>query len=285
MNDRQALRPDLSRCALEARILPAIEFGLFPNPFLQVNAATNQMYVPGTSTSSAGISAGGSLNSGGVQNQGLGSNPPGPQWFFLMVGGNATGVSNGSTVGGSLSLYSITNFKFLPTGSYVRTVSNMFSTANPGGGGGSSGGDDSSSSASSTSTSGATAVVSGFGATFSSGYGFALGSGNNYGMFSGAGAPTALGSVPVHTYTGGGDLMDSPGGQNGTDNGSGYPNNGAAPIAPTSAVIPTVVPGFGLQGPSSKLYDNLLGKNPGQMGPQALTPGAAIGGGSSQGNP
>jgi len=286
MNDRLALRPDLLRCALEDRILPAIEFGLFPNPFLQVNSATNQLYVPGTSTSSAGISAGGSLNSNSIPSQGLGSNPPGPQWFFLMVGGNATGVSNGSTVGGSLSLYSITNFKFLPTGSYVRTVSNMFSTANPGGGGGGggdSGGDNSSSSAASTSAVGAAAGVSSFGATFSSGYGFALSSGNNYGMFSSTGA-TTLGSVPVHTYAGGGDLMDSPDGQN--DNGGGsYPNNGAAPLAPTPAVIPTVVPGFGLQGPASKLYDNLLGKNPGQMGPQRLSPGTSIGGGSGQVNP
>ena len=41
-----ALRPDLTRCALEDRILPAIEFGMFPNPFLQVNCATNQLYRP-----------------------------------------------------------------------------------------------------------------------------------------------------------------------------------------------------------------------------------------------
>ena len=111
MNDRLALRPDLTRCALEARILPTIEFGLFPSPFLQVNAASNQIYVPGTSTSSAGISAGGSLNSNSISLSGLGSNPPGPNWYFLMVGGNATGVSTGSSVGGSLSLYSITNMK------------------------------------------------------------------------------------------------------------------------------------------------------------------------------
>ena len=121
----------MSACALEDRILPAIEFGLFPNPFLQVNAATNQIIVPGTSTSSAGINAGGSLNSNSISLQGLGSNPPGPQWFFLMVGGNASGVSSGSTIGGSLSLYSFTNMKFLPMGALVHTVSNLFSTANP----------------------------------------------------------------------------------------------------------------------------------------------------------
>jgi hypothetical protein len=281
MNDRLALRPDLTRCALEDRILPAIEFGLFPNPFLQVNAATNQFFVPGTSTSSAGISAGGSLNSNSIPSSGLGSNAPGPSWYFLMIGGNASGVSNGSSVGGSLSLYTISNLKFLPTGAYVRTVSNLFSTANPSGGGGGGGGDSSSSSAANSSSAGATSVVTGFGATFSSGYGFALSSGNNYGMFSSTGA-TTLGSVPVHTYSGGGDLMDSPQGQNGTDNGA-YPNNGGAPAMPAPTPPPTVVPGVGLQGPASKLYDNLLGKNPGQMGPSQLGPGTGIGSGQGQG--
>ncbi len=54
-----------------------------------------------------------------------------------------------------------------------------------------------------------------------------------------------------------------PGGQNGA-------NPGVAPAAPM--VVPTMVPG--LQGPASKLYDNLLGKNPGQMGPMQMGPGA-----------
>jgi len=269
MNDRLAIRPDLSRCALEDRILPAIEFGMFPNPFLQVNSATNQLFVPGTSTSSAGISAGGSLNSNSISLSGLGSNPPGPQWYFLFVGGNASGVSNGSVTGGSLSVYSYSNMKFLPAGAYVHTIFNLISTANPSQGVGV----DASNGAGDTSGSGsaAPASVANYGATFSSGYGFALGSANNYGMFSGTGATTILGSVPVHTYEGGGDVQDAvPGGQNGANPG----------VTPAPAVFPTMVPG--LQGPASKLYDNLLGKNPGQMGPLQLGPGTSIGSGSGQ---
>ncbi len=266
MNDRLALRPDLSVCALEDRILPAIEFGMFPNPFLQVNAASNQLYVPGTSTSSAGINAGGSLNSNSISLSGLGSNPPGPQWYFLMVGANASGVASGSITGGSVSIYSFSNMKFLPPGAFVHTISNLISTANPSQGqsadaAGNSGGGGSGSSAS--------ASVANYGATFSSGYSFALSSGNNYGMFSSTGA-TTLGSAPVHTYEGGGDVQDVvPGGQNG-----GYPAVVPGP-APAPAVVPTVVPG--LQGPASKLYDNLLGKNPGQMGPTQMGPGTGIG--------
>jgi len=266
MNDRLALRPDLTRCALEDRILPAIEFGLFPNPFLQVNAATNQLFVPGTSTSSAGISAGGSLSGSSISLSGLGSNPPGPNWYFLMVGGNATGVSNGSSVGGSLSLYSFSNMKFLPPGAFVHTISNLISTANPSQGQSADGSGGSSGSGASSGSSGAASAVANFGASFSSGYGFALSSGNNFGMFSSTGAPT-LGSSPVHTYEGGGDVTDAvPGGQNGS-----YPG-----VPAPTTVVPTMAP-YGLQGPASKLYDNLLGKNPGQMGPLQMGPGTGIG--------
>jgi hypothetical protein len=92
-------------------------------------------------------------------------------------------------------------------------------------------------------------------------------------MFSGTGATTTLGSVPVHTYEGGGDVQDAvPGGQNGANPG----------VMPTPPVIPTVVPG--LQGPASKLYDNLLGKNPGQMGPMQMGPGTGIGASSGSGS-
>jgi hypothetical protein len=96
--------------------------------------------------------------------------------------------------------------------------------------------------------------VGGFGASFSSGYGFALGSGNNYGMFSSTGSTTSLGSVPVHTYSGGGDLADNPENQNGAGTGSAAnPSNG--PMPP---------PNFGLDsGPQGPNYWNrLLGKNP-----------------------
>jgi hypothetical protein len=288
MHDRLALRPDLSACELEERILPAIEFGLFPNPFLLVNNATNQLFVPGTSTSSAGISAGGNLG-GGMSLNGLGSNAPGPNWYFLMVGNNASGVTTGSTVGGSLSLYTFTNLRFLPTGALVHTISNLITPSTGGGGGGGGGGDSSSSSSTSSTIAGTFAALAGYGASFSSGYSFALGSGNNYGMFSSTGATTTLGSVPVHNYSGGGDLMDSPEGQNGADQGNGGgTNNPSLPVPGGPAGLTPgygMSPGYGTMGPGAKLYENLLGKNPGQMGPKAVGPSTSMGGAAGQGNP
>ncbi len=72
-----------------------------------------------------------------------------------------------------------------------------------------------------------------------------------------------LGSVPVHTFGGGGDIADAPDAQNG-QNGSGNgpmpnPNQGTEGIT-------SPIPGIGTQGPGSNLFKNLLGKNPGQMG-------------------
>jgi hypothetical protein len=272
MNDRLALRPDLRACALEDRILPAIEFGLFPSPFLQVSLSTNQIFVPGTSTSSAGISAGGSSGGTSLTLQGLGSNPPGPSWYFILIGGNASGVATGSSVGGSLSVYTFTNMKFLPTGAMVHTFSNLLSSNTGGGGGGGGGGGDSSNSGAS--SSGSASPQAGYGASFSSGYGFALGGQNNYGMFSGTGVTTTLGSVPVHTYGGGGDLMDSPEGQYPPADGNG---NGLYANQLPGGPAPLPMPGFGLQGPNAKLYEHLLGKNPGQIGPQSIGPATEMG--------
>jgi hypothetical protein len=273
MYDPRVLKPDLRACALEDRILPAIEFGLFPSPFLQVNLATNQIFVPGTSTSSAGISAGGSSGANTINLQGLGSNPPGPSWYFIMMGSNASGVSNGSSIGGSLSLYNLAAAKYLPGGAMVHTWSNILS-GNAAGGGGGGGGGAGSSGNSSSGSSGSASPLAGYGASFSSGYGFALSGANNYGMFSGTGVTTTLGSVPVHTYGGGGDLMDSPEGQvpPGDESGGGlYANQppGGLPALPT--------PGFGLQGPNAKLYEHLLGKSPAQMGPQPIGPSTGMG--------
>jgi hypothetical protein len=281
MNDRLALRPDLAWCELEERILPAIEFGLFPNPFLLVNGATNQLFVPGTSTSSAGISAGGNVGGNSINLNGLGSSPPGPNWYFLMVGANASSVATGSTVGGSLSLYTFTNMRFLPTGALVHTISNLISPSGGGGGGG-GGGAGSSSNSNSDSSGGGSAIAGGYGASFSSGYSFALGSGNNYGMFSSTGAVTTLGSVPVHTYSGGGEVTDSPEEQNGAEPGGG---NGPNPAIPVPWGPAGTIPGYGVKGPASKLYENLLGKNLGQMGPKAVGPAAGMGGAADQGNP
>jgi hypothetical protein len=104
-------------------------------------------------------------------------------------------------------------------------------------------------------------------------------------MFSGTGVTTTLGSVPVHTYSGGGDLLDPADNQNGTDPGG----NGMSPNvpAPWGTTPPTMVPGASIvpQGPGTKLYDNLLGKNPGQMGPRAVGPATGMGGAAGQGNP
>jgi hypothetical protein len=268
MNDRLALRPDLSACTLEDRILPAIEFGLFPNPFMLVNGGTNQIIVPGTSTSSAGISAGGSLNSNSINLQGMGNSAPGPNWFILMVGGNASGVSSGSTVGGSLSLFSIARLSVLPQGALVRTISNIIAPTAGGGGGGVA-----DTSGNGTGNAGTTSNFGGFGASFSSGYGFALNSGNNYGTS--PGATNTLGSVPVHNYGGGGDITDAPELQDPTGGNSG---NGPTPGEQGSPSTPTPMPGgLDVQGPGLKLYENLLGKNPGQMGPQSIGPATGMG--------
>src|SRR4051812_13632966 len=100
LKERLALHPDLSECALEDRVLLAIEPGLYPSAFMQVNSSSNQFIVPGTSTS-----GGGGGGSGG------GSVTPGPSFYYILLGANGNSVSSGSRVGGSVSLYSITNLR------------------------------------------------------------------------------------------------------------------------------------------------------------------------------
>jgi hypothetical protein len=92
-------------------------------------------------------------------------------------------------------------------------------------------------------------------------------------MFSSTGVTTTLGSVPVHTYSGGGDLQDAPQGQNGADQGGG-----TSPSLPVPGGPAGMAPGYGPSGHGIKLYENLLGKNPGQMGPKAVGPATGMGG-------
>jgi len=113
-----------------------------------------------------------------------------------------------------------------------------------GGGGGNSGG---------SSTGGGSGNVAGFGSAFSSGYGFALGATNNFGMS----GTTTLGSMPVHTFSGGGTVEESPEVQASSNNAVGV-NQG------TTAGNPIVSPPRGVSlGPSIDSMNNLLGKKPG----------------------
>ena len=63
----------------------------------------------------------------------------------------------------------------------------------------------------------------GYGASISSGYSFALNGANNYGM-----SATTLGSVPVHTYGGGGDPTENATPENGSPPATN-PNGGDPP--------------------------------------------------------
>jgi hypothetical protein len=103
-------------------------------------------------------------------------------------------------------------------------------------------------------------------------------------MFSGTGATNTLGSVPVHTYGGGGEVMDSRDAQNGGNNGNG-PGNGGTPGLPPRGGVPNETPPYSIQGPNSNLYEKLLGKNPGQMGPQPTGPEMGPMAPPAQGNP
>src|SRR4051812_48224693 len=122
LKERLALHPDLSECVLEDRVLLAIEPGLYPSAFMQVNSSSNQLIVPGTSTSGGGGSGGGSVT-------------PGPSFYYIFLGANGNSVSSGSRVGGSVSLYSITNLRVLPSGAMVHTINGAPSLGGGGGGG------------------------------------------------------------------------------------------------------------------------------------------------------
>ena len=237
MRIRHELHLDLSDCELESRSLMALGPGLYPSPFMPIGSSSNQLIVTGTSSGGSGPSGGTSY--------------PGPSWYYLRLGvnlnANGSGVA-GSTIGGTVSIYG----------------QRLAAPASGGGGGGassdSSGGGGNGAGASS----GGLANVGGYGASFSSGYGFSLSSGNNYGMFSSTGATVSLGSVPVHTYSGGGDAMEEPVNPNQAGIADGSNSNSGA-LTPANF-------GLGLfpQGPS--LGNRLLGKSPLGPGSQLIKP-------------
>jgi hypothetical protein len=114
---------------------------------------------------------------------------PGPTFFYIRLGVGLNGFGLASlSIGGTVSIFGL------------NTSSTASGIGGGGGGGGGKGG------GSSTRTGGVRSF-GGYGASFSSGYSFALNSLNNYGMYSTGGVPPTLGSVPVHTYSGGGDAV------------------------------------------------------------------------------
>lgn len=209
--------PDLSECLLEDRLLLALPPGLAPSPFMSINSATNQMVPSGTS---------GGGGSGGGGGGGLVS--PGPTYFYLRIGVNLGGMAQaGSSLGGTVSVFGL----------------NTRATVSGGGGGGGGGGNSGGSGRN------GTGANSGFGANFSAGYSFALSSLNNFGT----NFPT-LGSVPVHTYGGGGDpVADAPANSNDSGNPpEGNPNDLLTPQPGTDNVD---------RAPSGDLVNRSLGKS------------------------
>lgn len=249
---RLALRPDLDQCLLEDRALLAGA----SSPFYTLSG--NSLVVP-TYGTAPGLGMG--SNSGSGSSSGSSSGPStsgpsmsaGPQFYYYIPGSNfmSPGVMGLNIGGGTLS-----GFGNVRSGS----ASALRSSGGSGGGGG--GGGDSNG----TGGAGGLANLSGYGANISSGFSFALSSQNNYGINA-----FTLGSVPVHTYGGGGDMQDAPkvqdpaASEGGQDSGMGMPN---------------LVPGFNVRdilNPPSTLGNKLLGKSlggmnllpngPAQMGP------------------
>jgi hypothetical protein len=210
--------PDLTDCVLEDRCLLALPPGLAPSPFMPVNSTTNQMIPLGSSVTGGG---GGPVS-------------PGPTFFYIRLGVNLGGFGvAGSSLGGTVSIFGL----------------NTRPTALGGGGGGGGGGGSVGPARS------GGGILRGFGSSFSSGFSFALSSLNNFGMNSVTGASLTLGTVPVHSYGGGGDLMDdAPANPNDPRNpapGNQDPYAGPAPLPG---------PVDGGQGPNVNLSNRLLGK-------------------------
>ena len=80
---------------------------------MQVNSSSNQFIVPGT-RSPCGDGSGS-----------RGARHPGPSFYYIFLGVERQAVSSGSRVGGSVSLYTITNLRVLPTGAMVHTISSV----------------------------------------------------------------------------------------------------------------------------------------------------------------
>lgn len=195
MRSRLALRPDLWDCLLEDRCLMATG----PSPFLPYSPSTNSLITPGSNSSGGGGGGGG----------GGSATYPGPTFFSYSVGNNFTSsvtlASSGmgsSWVSPGISGYRAQFIPFsIPTSPFLGTGLATLMSRNGGGGGGSGGGGGGNNATPGTTSSG----FSGYGSAFSSGFNFALSPTNNYGM-----TPTTLGSVPVHTFGGGGDMTDAP---------------------------------------------------------------------------
>jgi hypothetical protein len=192
-----------------------------------------------------GTSASGS---GGGQN-------PGPNFYYLFIGTSSNtnaGLNPGS--GGTISVYGL-NLRAQQTG-----------------GGGSVGSANSSNNGPSSNSTNST---SGYSSAFSTGFNFALGSTNNYGM-----AASTLGSVPVHSFSGGGAVEQAPAAS----------QDETADMANAAGLYQGIVPGVGgissfgansgIGGTGVNLWNNLLGKNPGSMGllPSGPSTGSSSGG-------
>jgi hypothetical protein len=180
--------------------------------------------------------------SGTSQSGGTGGlSTPGPSYYYLRLGANVGFGVAGSSIGGTVSIFGLNN---RPTAT--------------GGGGGGGGGDQGGGG------NGTGGGNSGFGASFSSGFSFALNSANNFGT----NTPT-LGSVPVHTYGGGGDpVPDSPVDPNAPGNapeGNPNPNDGLSPYPgpDNSGQVPSVDLTNRSLGKSRSAASSLLG-GPGQ---------------------
>ncbi len=168
-NGRQAFHPDLFECQLETRVLPA-GFVWMPMPFQPISPANNSIVMPGFSSASGGATGAFGVN-------------PGANAYYLMMGINTNiyGLVGQASVvipsGYALSLGSFIAYGAGSTGGVSLTVG---SGANASG-----------------QSAPASAPISGYGASFNSGYSTSLNTANNYGM-----TTSPVGSVPVNTYSG-----------------------------------------------------------------------------------
>jgi hypothetical protein len=224
---------DLANCVLEDRVLMAYGPGLLGNAFFAYNPFSNQLIVP---------------NTGGGSGPGGGSSNPGPTFYNLLVGqtvssGSAGSSSLGPGSGGTISLFSMNVVPSTSLGAGSSTITGRTgNTATSGGGGDGTG---------------RAGAAGGFSSQFSSGFGFALGSANNFGV----GAVT-VGSVPVHTYGGGGDPVVEPTDPANQTDPNAMPKELQPPAdAPMSGPINTTAKGVDVNP-----RNNLLGRSPATMG-------------------
>jgi hypothetical protein len=224
MRPARELHPDLAECVLEDRALLAYGPGLLGNAFFAYNPFSNQIVVP---------------NSGGGSGPGGSTSSPGPRFYNLLLGLSlSSSGALGPSSGGTLSVFSLSMTPSTSLGAGNSLVSGRTGNGSLGIGGGGAGG-------------GRSSVTSGFSSQFSSGFGFAIGSTNNYGM-----SPLALGSVPVHTYGGGGQPL--PEGAETNDNGqTPMAGNEKSPLGPAPGTVNSAARGVDVNP-----RNNLLGEHP-----------------------